>query len=191
LNTSTVQNLVSSPRLREPSCCNAFSSRNCRVVTSPPHPIRQEKNQGQAQLNCTLGVGTMQSFVTERAQWYNILTLSWVAPYFSPGSRLFTQRHAVKPTGANVVQSFDSTCASERGLGDCAHVKDVVFIWSSLAYAVQALFVYHTIFLFWFYMRLPIFFYCVYVFCVCVYHVLWLACELVVKNGSVTGYWLE
>jgi len=68
----------------------AMLSRVATVELWPPLPTLsvKKKNQGQAQLNCTLGVGTMQSFVTERAQWYNILTLSWVAPDFSPGSAL-------------------------------------------------------------------------------------------------------
>jgi len=56
---------------------------------------------------------------------------------------LFTPRRAVKPPGANALQSFESTCASERGLGDCAHARDVVRARASMTCVARALFVFH------------------------------------------------
>ena len=56
---------------------------------------------------------------------------------------LFTLRRAVKPPGANALQSFESTCASERGLGDCAHARDVVLARVSMTCVARALFVFH------------------------------------------------
>ena len=61
----------------------------------------------------------------------------WVA------CRFFTPRHAVKPPGANALQSFESTCASERGLGECAHARDVVLARASMTCIARALFVFH------------------------------------------------
>ena len=55
---------------------------------------------------------------------------------------LFTPRRAKTP-GANALQSFESICASDRGLGDCAHARDVVFARASMTCVARALFVLH------------------------------------------------
>jgi len=36
--------------------------------------------------------------------------------------------------------AFEYTCSSERGLGDCAHARDVVLAKASMTCVVQALF---------------------------------------------------
>ena len=41
--------------------------------------------------------------------------------------------------------TFESTCASERGLGDCAHVKDVVLAQASMACCADLVCMSHTL----------------------------------------------
>ena len=50
---------------------------------------------------------------------------------------------SVKPPGANALQSFEYTRASERGLGDCAHARDIVLTRTSMTCVARALFVFH------------------------------------------------
>jgi len=49
----------------------------------------------------------------------------------------------------------NSTCVSERGLGNCAHVRNVSLAWWSMIIVVQAMSC-HALFLCWFCMRVPI-----------------------------------
>ena len=41
--------------------------------------------------------------------------------------------------------TFESTCASERGLGDCAHVKDVALAQASMACCADLVCMSHTL----------------------------------------------
>jgi len=63
-------------------------------------------------------------------------------PRFRQATRPLSQRRcrAVKSTGATPSELWIA-CASERGLGDYAHVRDVVLARASTTFAVQALFV--------------------------------------------------
>jgi len=66
-----------------------------------------------------------QLFVTERTGGYNILMSGWVAPYFSPSSaRVVFILGICSPFLGSCPSCFESTCASERGLGDFAHARD-------------------------------------------------------------------
>ena len=69
-----------------------------------------------------------QSIVTERTEGYIILMSGWEAPYFSPGSERLIQTQL--------------QVASEKGLGDCAHARDVVLAQASMTYVVRALYEY-------------------------------------------------
>ena len=43
-------------------------------------------------------------------------------------------------SGANALRAFESARASERGLGDCAHARDVVRARASMTSVARALF---------------------------------------------------
>ena len=84
----------------------------------------------------------------------------WVAPYFSPGSarvirlivvqsilrvRTPSELSNLRPRSAVLFMSmilwFESACVSERGLGDCAHVKNTILARANMHYVVRAVFV--------------------------------------------------
>jgi len=88
--------------------------------------------------------GRAQLFVTERTGGYNTFTLGWAAQCFSPGSV-----GCIDPRSVflfwSVILWFESTKpklagASEKGLGDCVHFRDMVLTRASMTYVVRALF---------------------------------------------------
>jgi len=89
-----------------------------------------------------------QSFVTERAGGYNTLTSGWVAPYLSPDSaRVVFIQGICSPLWADAHHVLNQLAESEKGLGDCAHVKNEVLARANIKYVVQAL-SYYALFLF-------------------------------------------
>jgi len=74
----------------------------------------------------------------------------WVAPYFSPGSaRVVFILGICSPLLGSCPSCFESTCASERDLGDCAHAKDVVLVRASMTYGVRAFCLFKFCFVLW------------------------------------------
>jgi len=79
----------------------------------------------------------------------------WAAPYFSPGgarvihSVSYSQAYGCERLRNSLVHQREvwgtvrtQACASESGLRDCAHARDVVLARTSLTYVARALFVY-------------------------------------------------
>ena len=77
----------------------------------------------------------------ERAGGLNIFMSGFVAPYFSPGSARVVFILGIRsPLLGNCPSCFEWTCASARGLGDCAHARDVVLARASMTCVAQALY---------------------------------------------------
>ena len=69
-----------------------------------------------------------QLFVFEQTGGHNILMSGWVASYFSPGSAWVVFILGIcSPLLGSCPSCFESTCASDRGLGDrdCAQKKSI------------------------------------------------------------------